>query len=520
MDKIQNRGPQSVTADLRANENVIKINDTALLKKEQTTISKDKQDDGKPKPNSTALLLELVKSGDFFHDEQKKPYITLEYDNYLTTLEIDSKSFRDWLANECWKVYGRSANSQIVTDALQIMKGKACFEGRCLPVYTRIGFHNGKIYINLGDQQCRVIEISGNGWVVLNKSPVKFKRTQCMNALPVPIPGCGDINLLWKHINVPERQRPLVLAWLIDCFIINTPFPILVLMGGQGSGKSKTQDKLRNLVDPSVENLRNAPKYRDDILTSAANNWLVSFNNVSKLTNDNQDDLCCLSTGGGFSKRRLFNDNDEVVVSIKRPVILNGIEDLVTRQDLLDRSVIISLPEIDPKMRKTDVDLDRAFLKDYPNILTGLLDTLAIVLRVLPTVCLSTKPRMADFAHIGAALEKSGIVSEGIFFEEYKNNYSDNMLASLQASSIALALIDYMSERQSIYSNYVGLLKALDHYRPQRVCDWPSSPKDLATTLKRLEPALRFAAIFLRFDSKPKNNGYHVEVRNMNLYRE
>ncbi|RDI37196.1 hypothetical protein [Aquicella lusitana] len=520
MDKTQNKSPQSVTADVRANENVIKINDTALLKKEQTKAPKASEDDGKPKPNSTALLLELVKNGDFFHDEQKKPYITIEHDNYVTTLEIDSKSFRDWLANECWKVYGRLANSQIVTDALQIMKGKACFEGRCLPVFTRIGSLNDKIYINLGDQQCHVVEVSASGWVVLNKSPIKFKRTQCMNPLPIPTPGYGDINLLWQHLNVPERQRPLVLAWLIDCFITNTPFPILVLMGRQGSGKSKAQDKLRHLVDPSVENLRNAPKYRDDILTSAANNWLVSFNNVSNLTNDNQDDLCCLSTGGGFSKRRFFNDNDEVVVSIKRPVILNGIDDLVTRQDLLDRSVIISLPEIDPKMRKTDVGLDSAFLKDYPAIFTGLLDALVAVLRILPTVQLSIKPRMADFAHVGAALEKAGIVPVGVFFDEYKKNYSDNMLASLQASSVALVLIDYMKERQSIYSNYAGLLKALDIYRPHRASDWPSSPKDLAATLKRLEPALRFAAIFLRFDSKPKNNGYHVEVFNMNLYKE
>jgi hypothetical protein len=334
-----------------------------------------------------------------------------------------------------------------------------------------------------------------------------------MRALPTPMHAVGNINLLWQHVNIPEKSQSLVLAWILDCFIPNTAFPILVLTGQQGSGKSSTQNKLRDLIDPSTQNLRNAPKHVDDIPVAAANNWLVSYNNVSKLSNDNQDDFCCLSTGGGFSKRRLFSDNDEIVLSIKRPVILNGIGDLISRQDLLDRAVIVELPVVDRLSRKTDALLDENFSKNYSIIFSGLLDALVMTLKALPTVHLSSKPRMADFALLGAALERSGIVNEGEFLDQYRKNYYDNMVSSLQASTVAMALINFMKDRPYISCNYAGLLSALkDSNYCRHASDWPTSPRGLASTLKRLVPALNLIGLGLSFDTKPRNDGYHVEV--------
>lgn len=58
------------------------------------------------------------------------------------------------------------------------------------------------------------------------------------------------------------------------------------------------------------------------------------------------DTLCRLATGGGFAVRRLYSDMDEVLFDAARPVILNGIEDIVTRPDLADRAVFLTLEPI------------------------------------------------------------------------------------------------------------------------------------------------------------------------------
>jgi hypothetical protein len=45
--------------------------------------------------------------------------------------------------------------------------------------------------------------------------------------------------------------------------------------------------------------------------------------------------------------RQLYTDQDEVLFDAARPVILNGIENIVTRPDLADRAVFLTLQPID-----------------------------------------------------------------------------------------------------------------------------------------------------------------------------
>jgi hypothetical protein len=66
------------------------------------------------------------------------------------------------------------------------------------------------------------------------------------------------------------------------------------------------------------------------------------------------DTLCRLGTGGGFAVRQLYSDQDEVLFDAARPVVLNGIEDTVTRPDLADRAVFLTLEPI-PEDRLTNV---------------------------------------------------------------------------------------------------------------------------------------------------------------------
>ena len=159
----------------------------------------------------------------------------------------------------------------------------------------------------------------------------------------------GDLGLLWQHVNIPADRRLLVLTWLLDCFRPDTPFPILELVGEQGSAKSTTQSVLRSLVDPNKVMLRGRPKTVEDIFVAAQNNWLVSYENLSGLTAEQQDAFCTLATGGGFASRQLYTNGEEHVMETKRPVVLNGIAVVATRPDLIDRVIHVSMPVIPAK---------------------------------------------------------------------------------------------------------------------------------------------------------------------------
>src|SRR5271154_7072262 len=115
------------------------------------------------------------------------------------------------------------------------------------------------------------------------------------------------------------------------------PFPVLILEGPQGASKSHTSRILRSLIDPSLAPIRAVPKDERDLILAANNGLILAFDNISTMPDWLSDALCRIATGGGFSTRMLFSDTEETIIAVKRPVILNGIDQIVTRHDLLDR---------------------------------------------------------------------------------------------------------------------------------------------------------------------------------------
>jgi hypothetical protein len=118
-------------------------------------------------------------------------------------------------------------------------------------------------------------------------------------------------------------------------------------------------------------------------MVAATNAWMLAFDNLSHLPEWLSDALCRLATGGGFGTRALFTNQEEALFDAQRPVLLTGIDKVVTRGDLLDRSLLVSLPEIRDEQRRPEDEFWQAFEAVRPGILGALLDALSAVLRRL-----------------------------------------------------------------------------------------------------------------------------------------
>jgi len=70
----------------------------------------------------------------------------------------------------------------------------------------------------------------------------------------------------------------------------------------------------------------------------------AAFDNLSGLPNWLSDALCRLASGGSFAVRQLYTDHEEVLFESTRPIFLNGIDDVVSRPDLGDRAIFLTLP--------------------------------------------------------------------------------------------------------------------------------------------------------------------------------
>jgi hypothetical protein len=240
-------------------------------------------------------------------------------------------------------------------------------------------------------------------------------------------------------LNVREADRPLVLGWILSTFTPDGSKPILTFSGEKGSGKSSAATLLKRLTDPTKVSKASGVGDARTVASAAVGRWVLCFDNLTHLSPEQQDLLCCVSTGAGYSHRTLYSDLDETFLEFRRPQILTGVDLIPTRSDLLDRCLIVRLERIPEDERLTEEELETLTLSLLPGIYGALLDLLVTALRNLPTTKPARLPRMADFARLGLAAKIPN------FMETYATNIEVGSQAAVEASPLAagiLALLD------------------------------------------------------------------------------
>lgn len=450
------------------------------------------EDDGDDEKQSQASLLVkfVAQRFELFHDVNKEVFARDRKTGEVRNLA--SRQFRDCLLAGFYADTNKAPRDQSLREALATLAGLGRFQGECLAVHLRTAGTAGEYFLDLAALgNSHAVRITPGAWEIVESPDALFVRPELMQALPEPIRG-GSIDSLWRAANVPEGSRLLVLAWLIECLRPDTPYPVLELLGEQGSAKSTTQTALRRLIDPNACDLRGAPKSVEDIFVSAGACCLVSYENVSHLPAPMQDAMCVLATGGGFAKRKLYSDSEESVISVKRPIVLNGIAAAVTAQDLVDRTLTIETPVITERLEVTA--LWQAFEAECPRLLGALLDIAAKALAILPDMHLPAdeRPRLVEFALLGMAVAKAMGKEPEDFLREFNACRQESLSRTLDASPVATAVVDLIEARsQGMTAPVKEILHVLEQYRPTGCDSWPKSPKGLGDALRRAAPALR-----------------------------
>jgi hypothetical protein len=335
-------------------------------------------------PSQADTLIELAQTAALFHSPDGTGFADLNINGHRETWPIRTKGFRRWLARRYFEANGGAPSSEALQSALNVIEAKAHFDAPERVVHVRVGGLDGRLYLDLGDEAWRAVEIDTAGWCVIDNPPVRFRRPAGMRPLPMPMPS-GSIETLRSFLNVQsDADFVLVVAWALACLRDRGPYPVIVLSGEQGSAKSTFSAILRALLDPNTVPLRALRREDRDLFIAANNGHVLAFDNVSGLPAWISDTLCRLATGGGFAVRQLFTDQDEILFDACRPVILNGIEDIVTRPDLADRALFLTLEPIPEVRRRPEAELWAAFEAERSRILGALLDAVVEGLRCLP----------------------------------------------------------------------------------------------------------------------------------------
>ena len=448
-------------------------------------------------PKQTDELVALAEEEcTLYHDSRSQPYGRWS-DGQVCRL--DGSGFRRRLHRLYRNRHGSGASPGAVRAAVEELVGAAIYDAPEREVFLRVGQSEPELHIDLGDETWETLQI-GPGEVRLGATQLLFERKSHAKALPRPSAG-GSLDDLGRFVNAEDEEAfRLMVAWILGTFLPAGPFPVLVLQGEQGSGKSVTAAVLKRLLDPVVPMLRPLPRSERDLAVAAAANRVLAFDNVSFISPWLSDSLCRLATGGGFGTRTHYENEEETVFEQTRPVILTGLDAVARRQDLLDRAIVLRLPRLTSTDRLPEQELWREFDRAHPALLHSLAGIASSALEALPSLETPELPRLADFARWVVAAEQALGWESGTFLSLFTASQATALRTSLEGSPIADTLMTFLrvhteGEWEGEPTEFHALLTQRAPEGRTRAKTWPANAQALSAQMTRLAPGLREVGI-------------------------
>ncbi len=378
-----------------------------------------------------------------FHNRRgKRPYVRIRHRDCWQTHALDGSSGIR-LLRYVLSQGTRPPSTQAFQEAVQLLRGHARYAAPAHDVFFRVARTADAVYVDLGDDTFRAVEITSDGWRIVDNPPVWFVRSDAMLQLPMPVSGgsVGDFKPFFSTSSDVDLR--LLLTFMVDTFTVpeRSSRPILAFDGPPGSAKTTMTDFVKQLTDPQVGGLSAPSKNQLDLVIAARWSHVVAFDNASTIKQELSDAFCRLTTGGGVRTRKLYHDEDETIFDEMRHIILNSIGDVAKQNDLRDRCLFISTMPL--RERRDDTELGEAFESARPALLGVLFDAVAAALKSENSsrIPASKLPRMAGFARRGMACADVFGWSAAQFLSAYRANIEQAALDYVENDLVASALI-------------------------------------------------------------------------------
>ena len=396
------------------------------------------------------------------------------------------------LSHAYYVEHKRVPGSTAIADALDVLRGEAA-QSPAEELAIRLGRDGSTdaIVLDLCGADGKAVVVDRDGWRIVERSPILFERTELTDGIPIPVLG-GEIGELRNFLNVGDDDFSVLIGWLLSAMMPELSHPILMLGGGQGTGKTTAARFLCSLIDPSGAPIRPQPRDPETWALTLANSWTTIIDNISAIPEWWSDALCKAVTGDGFVRRQLYSDRGLSVVNFRRVVVLTSIDAGALRGDLGERLVLVDLQPIDEHGRRAEGELEASYTASRPRLLGALLSLLSRVLAHLPAMKLATLPRMADFARVLAAMDAELGTHALTAYEGQSRRIAEDVL---EADPVGTALITYMETRYGFRGNMKALLDAIKPAEQMR--GFPMNARALSARLKRLAPALESHGIHM-----------------------
>lgn len=367
-----------------------------------------------------------------------------------------------------------------------------------------------RVYIDLGradrdswagPRSAAALVIRPDGWELARPpDSVVFRRTHATKPLPIPSRG-GRLDTLAGILALDPGGEAFaaLVGWLVSLPFADSVRPGLLLVGPPGTGKSTRIRLAASLVEPSGVEALGASFGRNfgDDHVRALSRAVPLWDNLTSISGDASDALCCMITGTAREVRTLYTDNEMNTVPIMRPVGLTAVGvPAGLRPDALDRLIVIDVPVVGHRI--DDAKLQQQFDVAHPQLLGALADVVAAALRWREKVEPPTQHRMAAHVRLLAAVDAAVQAGElegcpSGLLDAYVRNHRRTQEQTAADDAFGGALINMLARHHGSWRGKASdLLIAVSMYgSPERHTGWPQSARKVPVVLAQLQDGLR-----------------------------
>lgn len=467
------------------------ISDEARVFEDATAaLDGEAQASSKPDSIATRLINLACQLYDLGRSTDGEPFVVRKEGNGVAWMLVsDYDQIQADLQMQFFEREGLAASPSALAAALSILKCKANQEPT-RAVSLRVGASPEHLWLDLGTEDGKAVRIDAEGWVIVDRPGVLFRRSKLTGALPAPHSD-GSLEGFSQLLNLPRPAFDLLVVWLVGCLRPGIPQPIALLEAPQGSGKSTAARLITRLIDPGNE-LISPPKGPEQWAVIGPCKRILALDNLSSVPVWFSEALCRAVTGESSIERQLYTTGTPTVTTIQPAILLTSIDPGGLRGDLIDRLLLLKLEPIQPSGRRTDSEIQRDFELVWSKLLGGLLNLTVKVLRTLKAI----KPpaelsRMASFCVLANAVDQ---VRGSSALAAYLAQTEDLQTVALDSSPLSAPLIALVQPGEPWRGTASELAKALRRQAPELRVSLLTGAA-IGAALKRLEPALRQAGV-------------------------
>ena len=463
--------------------------------------------------NDEDVLFALLRTYPISRTDENQIYFRVKRNGKFVNLEKNSSALMMYLKSRVKEIAGRFPSERTVKNCLDFMDD-ASADQKVEPMRYRVASVSDSIVYDLQDGNCVVINSAG--WkIVKNDFPIFLKAGDELPQV-TPLYVEDGYNKLDQYLNISPDDRLLLKIYLVACLNPEMTVPCLSVNGTNGSGKSTLSRIVKKIVDPSANELETLPASEDDIRVRLSYGHYLVFDNLSTVNQKQSNFLCGVVTGTSTSGRVKFSNNGITTTKLHCGMCFNGITPFFKRADMAERTLFLTTKLIQGKKRLTDKSIWENFSKDLPEILGGLFSLYSKTMKLLGTVDVENKERLADFHEFGYTVAEAmgGLGAE--FNRIMAQNKARQMEVTCENSTNILLVCDFLKECDGEWKGTMSLLyKDLKNHMQIENSDdefkynasiFPKAPNYLSNMLRQYESA--FASKGVRFEIKKNGDGY------------